>query len=439
MSQLEVHLHADRVGFLERLSGANLRFRYDERWIERGGARLSFSLPVRSEPFDDGECRPFFEGLLPEGDFLKAVARALHVSASNPFALLSEIGGECAGAVSLAESGLPARFTSAPPPAWLSEAELGQLLEELPSRPLLAGEESGIRLSLAGTQDKLPILAEEGRVGLTRGDPPSTHIIKTPILRFADTVANEAFCMLLAGRLGLSVAESEPRLAADREYLLVRRFDREPRDGAIRRMHQEDLCQALGYVPALKYQSDGGPGVAACAALLSDHVAAPAVDLLAFLDALLFDLLIGNHDAHAKNFSILLEGEGAPRLAPLYDLLSSAVYEGVQRKLAMKYGGEYRPEYLRGRHLVRLADDLGIGARIVRDRARRMADGIGEAAAAARAELAAPWSDRPLIDQIIALIDRGAASLRRAVDEEDAGAHPESPAPADSRSSPPRT
>lgn len=413
MTALNVYLHSERAGVLERLSGAQLEFRYDPEWVDRDGSPLSLSLAVRAEPFADAECRPFFEGLLPEGDFLRAIARAFHVSADNPFALLGEIGGECAGAVSLSAEGLPARFASAPPVEWLSEQKMGEILDKLPSRPLLAGERDGIRLSLAGTQDKLPVLGDGERIGLTRGAPPSTHIIKTPLRRFEDSVANEAFCMRLAAALGLRVARVAPRIAAGREFLLVTRYDRQGEGDEVQRIHQEDLCQALGYPPATKYQAEGGPGVADCARLLYERAAAPAVDLLAFLDALLFNLLIGNHDAHAKNFSLLLEGPGTPRLAPLYDLLCAAAYEGVQRKLAMKYGGEYRPGYVRRRHLDRLAADLEVSPRTVRDRAQEMSERIGDLARATRAELPSPWQEAPILDKAIDWIEAGARQLSR--------------------------
>jgi serine/threonine-protein kinase HipA len=418
---LDVFLHADRAGRVERMPGAELRFTYTREWIERTGAPLSLHLPLRQEPFADRECRPFFAGLIPEGDFLTAIARTFHVAAENPFAVLAEIGGECAGAVSLIAPGAPPPALLAPPPRWLDSGGLGALLELLPSRPLLAGpgEDDGIRLSLAGTTDKLPVLWDGDRIGITRGLPPSTHIVKKPIPGVLDMVANEAYCLALAREAGLSAAEAAPLAAPGQEALLVRRFDRhgEP-DGDVGRIHQEDLCQALGFVPAEKYQSDGGPDVAACAALLREHSTVPAVDLLAFLDALLFNLLIGNCDAHSKNYSLLLEGEGAPRLAPLYDLLSTLAYPELRnRKMAMKYGGEYRADRIRGRHLDRMAADLEIAARTVRARAVALAERVMAAREDARRSLGEPWRDAPLLGRIDALVERSAEMLKTAVGE----------------------
>ena len=159
MTSLDVYLHTELVGSLERRAQARLRFTYATEWVEAAGPPLSLSLPVRPDPFSDEECRPFFEGLLPEGEFLKAIARVFHVSADNPFALLSEIGGECAGAVSLAPAGAPPPIGASTPPRWLSDKELDELLGDLPRRPLPAAAEEddeGFRLSLAGKRARRP-------------------------------------------------------------------------------------------------------------------------------------------------------------------------------------------------------------------------------------------------------------------------------------------
>jgi HipA N-terminal domain len=418
MSRLDVYLHGERAGSLERLEQARLRFTYAEQWIEAKGARLSLSLPVRAGPFDHESSAPFFEGLLPEGDFLKATSRAFHVSERNPFGLLSAIGGECAGAVSLGPAGGPAPGLESPPPRWLESNELARLLRDLPQRPLLAvgggDEEDGVRISLAGAQDKLGVLfdGEEGRVGVTWGSPPSTHIAKAPIPRLADSIANEAFCMSLASASGLDVAEVQPRSAGDREYLLVRRYDRvETEDGLPHRLHQEDFCQALGFVPTQKYEAEGGPGVSNCADLLWASSAAPVRDVPAFLDALLFSFLIGNHDAHSKNYSLLLDGLDSIRLAPLYDLISTSAYPGTARKLAMKHGGENRPRYLRRRHLERLAADLRVKPRLVLQRAAQMVERVTESLDAAADSLPPAFAGRPVIADVGALVEERSERL----------------------------
>ncbi len=420
MTSLDVYLHEDRVGVLERLPQAKLGFRYEPAWVERGGSPVSLSLPVREDPYGDDECRPFFKGLLPEGEFLKAIARAFRVSAENSFTVLAEIGGECAGAISLVAHGGDPPFRAKTLPRWLDGEGLGQLIENLPTPELLEddGDEGGFRLSLAGTQNKLPVLWADGRVGITHGHPPSTHIVKKPVAELRAMVANEAYCLALATGAALTTAAAAPLAAGAQEGLLVTRYDRQKTGTEVRRIHQEDFCQALGVLPEQKYQAEGGPGVAAVAELIRRHASAPAVDLLAFLDALVFNLLIGNTDAHGKNYSLLLDGDGGCRLAPLYDLLSARPYWPFRRQMAMKYGGEYRADRIRGRHLDRLAADLGITPRTVRTHVEE----VGERTLSAGIELArnlvpAPWGGAELLDEIDAFLEETATGLRRAAAE----------------------
>jgi len=225
--------------------------------------------------------------------------------------------------------------------------------------------------------------------------------------------------MSLAAHVDLDVAAASPRIADSQEYLLVHRYDRgrETSDG---RIHQEDFCQALGLVPAVKYEKEGGPAIADCAALIRRHFSAPARDITAFLDALLFNFAIANYDAHSKNYSLLLDGPGSIRLAPLYDLISTVVFQGTDRKLAMRYGGENRPEYLRGRHLDRLARDLGVKPALVRRRAIAMRERTEAAVEGARRSLPAEFQDRPMLDKVIEVLGkRGEALARRAVEAQE--------------------
>jgi serine/threonine-protein kinase HipA len=261
-----------------------------------------------------------------------------------------------------------------------------------------------------------PVLWLEDRIGITRGRPPSTHIIKVPLRSVEDMVANEAYCMALASAAGLVTAAAKPIAAGEAEGLLVHRYDRLRAESGkgVHRIHQEDFCQALGYRPEEKYQAHGGPGVAECATLIRAHSAAPGADVFAFLDALIFNLLIGNTDAHSKNYSLMLEGEESPRLAPFYDLLSTPTYgRRFNRKMAMKYGGEYRPERVRGRHLDRLAGDLGIPPRGVRRRIAEL-ERVTASSEVARRQLPERWQAAPTIDGIAAVIEEMSGLLQRA-------------------------
>lgn len=419
--RLDVYLHGGVAGALERRSQARLRFTYREEWVAAERQPLSLSLPVRREPYEHEECAPFFEGLLPEGDFLKAIARTLQVSASNPFQLLTELGGECAGAISMAPAEGPEPGRDPRSPRWLSAEELGGLLADLPRRPLIAAideveDGGGFRLSLAGAQDKIGVLVERDQIGLSHGKPPTTALLKAPIPHVEESVANEAFCMQLAACVDLDAAAAVPSVADSHEYLLVHRYDRS-RESPDGRVHQEDFCQALGLVPAVKYEKEGGPAVADCAELIRRHCSAPARDITMFLDALLFNFAIANYDAHAKNYSLLLDGPGSIRLAPFYDLISTVVFQGTDRKLAMRYGGENRPAYLRGRHLDRLAKDLGVKPALVRRRAADMRERLKAAVEEARLLLPPEFQDRPIVERVAAVVAEWGETLARRATE----------------------
>jgi serine/threonine-protein kinase HipA len=407
VNALDVWLYGRPAGRLEQIDG-RMRFVYRADYVAAGGAPLSCSLPVDGREHDR-EAETFFANLLPEGEVRTLVARRLGVSAGNDFGLLHAIGGDCAGAVTLLPVGDDAPPVSDPggDVRWLDEHALAAALDELPRRPLLADPDEGIRLSLAGAQDKLPVVVRDGRIGIPLGRTPSTHIVKTPIARFDDTVANEAFCLDLARSLGLTAASAETREADGREFLLVERYDRrQAGDARVERIHQEDFCQALAVPPQLKYQSEGGPGLADCFGLLDDSSTERGLDRVALVDAVTLNFLLGNHDAHGKNFSLLL-AESSVRLAPLYDLVSTAVYPGLDRKMAMSIGGEYRPGYVRRRHVERLAEQTRLGAAAVRRRMLRLAERArGEAS-----ESVDRIGARPVLDRVLETIDQRARWL----------------------------
>jgi serine/threonine-protein kinase HipA len=340
----------------------NFVFQYDSAWLSGAGAQpLSLRLPLRPEPFADNASKPFFSNLLPEARVRALIAKGLGVSEKNDFKLLAELGGECAGAISL----LPESLTPETEGSYqlISSEELAKLIKEMPRRPLLTATD-GARLSLAGAQNKLPVYVKDGAIYLPRGSFPSSHILKPKIPEFKDTVENEAFCMMLAEKCGLPVPKISIN-AGQYRSCLIERYDREPGvDGLLARIHQEDFCQALGYGYDQKYESEGGPSLKTCFALLTEYSAEPVVDKRNLLRWIVFNYLIGNCDAHAKNISILFAKKQV-RLAPFYDLMSTRIYSGLAEKLAMKIGGENRIEWIMRRHWERLAGDADVGAKAV--------------------------------------------------------------------------
>lgn len=365
------------VGALRIDRQGDIEFTYGEAWRAASHARaISVSLPLRAEPFLRRETRPFFEGLLPEESQRIAVARALGVSQQNEFRLLEQIGGEVAGALSLwPEDETPPTASYDTPPTPLSEEALIALLDRLPTRPLLAGEE-GLRLSLAGAQAKIPLVLTGAGLALPRPGEPTTHILKPPIARFADTTENEAFAMRLAKGIGLETADVDIVSVRDRSFLLVKRYDRQTdSEGRVQRLHQEDFCQAMGYTSAQKYAADGGPVFRDCFALLRCVATRPARDVLKLLDAALFNLIIGNADAHGKNFSLLYESDEI-RLAPLYDLLSTVSYPDLSPNLAMKIARRVRLEDLMRRDWAKFAEETGLSEPFIRRRAAALTDAV---------------------------------------------------------------
>ncbi len=377
---LDVYLLGQFTGCLMQDNHGDMGFQYAESWLaQSGAAALSQSLPLRVESFSRRECRGFFGGILPEGENREIIARNLGISARNDVAMLEEIGGECAGAVTFLPSG-----ESLPEPRGqyrpLTDRELADILRKLPRRPLLAGEEH-VRLSLAGAQDKLAVHIAEGQISVPLEGAPSTHILKPAIGHFEAIAVNELLCMRLAGAIGLVVPPADIGRVEGIEYLLVERYDRTTgAAGNLERLHQEDFCQALGIASEIKYQNEGGPSAQQCFQLLRSAATAPAVDIVRLLDAVIFNFLIGNYDAHGKNFSLLYRGNTrqtrTASLAPLYDLVCTAYYPELSQKMAMKIGREYDSENVGPDHFELMAKEAGLSQPMVRRRVPSIAQAI---------------------------------------------------------------
>jgi serine/threonine-protein kinase HipA len=383
---LDVYLFEDLVGRLIQGDGGQMVFDYADDWLSSGrAAALSQSLSLRTKRFRNKECRGFFAGILPEESKREIIARNLGISARNDYAMLERIGGECAGAVTFMPAGqaLPAR---APGYRTLSREELVAIIRELPIRPLLAGEK-GVRLSLAGAQDKVAVRVDDGEICLPLGNAPSTHILKPAVERFEGVVHNEAFCMKLAAAAGLPTAPAEIGSVEGLDYLLVARYDRHHPVGPdgtqiVERLHQEDFCQTVGIVSEHKYQKEGGPSLKQCFGLIRSVSTAPVLDLRHLLDAVIFNWLIGNNDAHGKNFSLLYTGIGTgrieTRLAPLYDIVCTVAYPELSDEMAMKIGDQYSSKRVTPKDFEKLAEDAGLGKPLVKRRVYELAQALLE-------------------------------------------------------------
>lgn len=401
---LDVYLHEQLVGLMVQDDNGDMVFDYNESWINNPNAMpLSLSLPLRKERYSRRECEGFFDGILPEDENRRIIARNLGISAKNDFAMLEKIGGECAGAVTFIPSGN--RFPEHDERYHhLSDTELANILRILPRRPLMAGEED-IRLSLAGAQDKIAVHIAEGRISIPLGGAPSTHILKPAIELYEGMVFNESICMNLAHAIGLPTTKTEISRVEEIDYLLVKRYDRTGGgDIPLKRLHQEDFCQALGIVSEHKYQNEGGPSLKQCFQLIRETSSIPVNDLQSLLDGIIFNFLIGNNDAHGKNFSLIYDG--GTRLAPFYDMLCTVYYHELSKNMAMKIGGEYVSDKVTIRHFERFTEEAGLGKPMVKRRLLDLAEMM-------ISKLPEVTTEHPVVNEVARLIHRRCVHARQ--------------------------
>lgn len=404
---LAVWLNGLQVATITERRPGRLQLTYTEDALRRfpgGIPLLSLSLPVTSEPFASGVTTAFLDGLLPEGNARLVLAADFKVRADDTFGLARAIGRDCAGALILvpAEDGPPASDTTSTAEP-LTEEALVSLVTNLRNAPL--GASDRVRLSLAGVQEKLLLTKlPDGRWGRPVDGTPSTHILKPELAEYPESVENEAFCMRMARHLGLPAAEVATETVAGRPLLVVARYDRVINAaGAVQRLHQEDFCQATKRKPDRKYQDAGGPSLVEMARILADLDHESPRILLA---AVTLNVIVGNGDAHGKNFSLLHDADGRIRLAPLYDVISTAIYN--LDRLAMYIDAVQRIERVTIDRLVNEAVTWGL----LREDAQGIVSGVVQRAPEAAALAAAETPGVP--GQLLAFIERQVAHMQTA-------------------------
>ncbi|HEY2661868.1 MAG TPA: type II toxin-antitoxin system HipA family toxin [Caulobacteraceae bacterium] len=408
--------------------GDGVRLRYAPDWRATAGAfPISITMPLAAEIHGSEVTLPWLMNLLPEGEPLRAATRALGVAREDVLGLVARMGRDLAGALTVGAPRAGER------PGYLQirdPAALERIIEDLPAKPFLVGED-GISMSLAGAQEKLPLAWQAGSLAIPMNGAPSTLILKPDNPRLPGSVENEALCMVLARRCGLPTAPITTGLAGERRYLLVERYDRELVDGRVVRRHQEDFCQALGRQPAAKYEHNHsgvkGPSLAEMFALVRLHMTAREINQL--LDAVIFNIAIGNVDAHAKNYSILLR-PGRPRLAPLYDLMSGLAWTNITQNHAQDIGGQQRGKHLYARHWRRMAKGAGLAGPATVRRVIEVAGRVVAQLPQARADVAAlPTGDGRMLDlfaqEIAARAAIVAANAREEGDADDTDQAPQ--------------
>jgi serine/threonine-protein kinase HipA len=421
--RLLVVYEAEVVASLERQDDGRLKLTFAERVIEdaEGRVLLSASLPVRREPYTESDLMPFFDGLLPEEQVRQRLAIRLRLEPNDAFGFLREIGRECAGAFSIIPEGIDPVAAGQEGVAWLSEDALATTINDLAARPLGIETAMDIRISLAGAQDKLVVVIDNGRIGLPRGTTPSTHILKPASQvrsgrsrnrAFPGLVPNEAFCMKLAELSGLNVAPVEMKLIDMEPAIIIKRYDREHFEGGVRRLHQEDFCQALGVLPYRKYEKDGGPGLPQYLNLIGRYSSRVVDDEPELIDRVAFNYTIGNADAHAKNFSLLYPELGVARLAPAYDLISTHVYSQLTHDMATSINGTYDSRAIEAVHWRKEIVRLGLREQLYSGRLADLADRIEAAVPDALAWIEDGNMDNTKVQAVAALVRRRAGVLR---------------------------
>ena len=334
---LKVYLYGRQIGTLSEDALGHLEFRYDE-----GAYPLSVRMPVRKETYDQMYAEPFFDNLTPEGDALNLIAKKFHISEENTFSVLKQIGGDCAGAVSLYSGKAQAHIDH--PLKKIGHKLLSKIIEELPTNPLLTGMDNAPRLSLAGAQSKFAVYkGTDGKYYRSDDEHPTTHIIKIANKYFNGLLENELFCMTLAKKIFKDAIDVRLASVDGQKFLEIRRFDRKAVDGRIERVHQEDFCQVLGCLSRRKYQSDGGPKLSQIYNAVKEYSAQKAFDGYKLIQLLVFNYLIGNTDAHAKNFSFVhTDKNNTVVLSPAYDLVAVDIYpqKTVSHQIAMTINGK---------------------------------------------------------------------------------------------------
>ena len=388
---------AVKVGTIKGTGANDACFGYDKGYLKSETATaVSVSMPLRGEPFSPEQTASFFEGLLPEGFTRRSVAQQMRADEGDYPTILHGLGRECLGALRVSEDGDDTEASYEP----VTVALIRELAEEGAAKT--AEIITDTHLSLAGASGKVGLYfdSEHGKWYLPRGTAPSTHIVKQSHVRLHSIVTNEQLSQMTAKRCGIDVPRSfiiNTGEGEDREVLLAtERFDRvftpslNMIDGLQRpcRLHQEDLAQALGIPSHLKYERDGGTYMKRMFDLLRRVSADPVRDQLKLWDRIVFNVLIGNTDAHVKNFALLYDPSGrSPRLSPAYDIVSTTVYAGCTKKMSFAIGGVYDLQDIATACFERAASEVGIGTRIALDRVREMCERFPDALENAAAEL----------------------------------------------------
>lgn len=403
--------------------GKRVRLLYDDDYVSTTDAiPLSLSMPIAVKRHGNPVLGPWLDGLLPDRSaVLDRWRREFKVTDMSSFALLRHIGRDVAGAAMFVRPDQVDEATSAGAIVPLSADDIAERLRRLRNDPAAWEPVTGAgQFSLAGVQAKFAVHFDGVQVGLPTGRIPTTHILKPAIPDLVDQDINEYMAMRAARLAGLAAPEVSVQMFDDERAFVVKRFDRLNTPSGWRRVHQEDMCQALGLRSSRKYEMHQGPSAADIARLIRQSVTAGRheEDVWRFVDALIFNALILGTDAHAKNYSFLL-APGQVRLSPLYDVSSYLPYQrpGHHPEMSMRIGAKTRPDLLTGKDWHECAKKVGVSGEQMIARVRELADRVPEAFAKVAAEDEVRAFGSSLPDNLADLVSQQSAGIKRRADK----------------------
>ena len=427
MSELDVLIEGELIGRVRMNKAGRLSFDYEPRWRDSTHSySLSVSMPIAGITYSHNLVSSYLWNLLPENpNILQRWGQQFHVSAASPFKLLKFVGADVPGAAQFFPPAQLDIIQSQRRPSidWMNLDELAQRLAQLRSdaaavrRPGDPG-----KMSLPGAQAKTAFCwdSKGKRWGVPSGRAPTTHIIKPAVPGFDGLVENEHLCQAIAAQLGLPAAKSSVLTLGDTSYIVIERFDRlpaAPGSAFVQRVHQEDMCQALGLMPGRKYQQDGGPGIADIVSLIRRVSSNPNADVERFIDANAFNWLIGGTDAHAKNYSLLIGAGDEVRFSPLYDLSSQLPYpELIEQRVAMKIGEHYDIPLIGLTEWQSLASKCAVDPEMLINRLRDLADRLAEIIGVARDQALTDGLNHQFVTDLATLLIKHVKDRRATLD-----------------------
>jgi len=394
------------VGQIWRSTAGSIGFCYDSDWISNGGFGISHSLPLQESEFapEDKVAHDWFANLLPEGDMRKKIVYERKLPDTD-FMLLRALGGECAGALSILP--MDQKPIESQQYEELTDKDLSALVLRR-GHPYIDWSKGHYpRLSLAGAQYKCPVLFVNDQYFVPRGVAPTSHILKFDPQHCRNVPAYEAFTIQLAASVNLPTPDITLHSIEQHRFVRIARYDRMwDSDNKIKRLHQEDFCQALGRGNESKYQEDGGPAFVDCYHLIQRVSSQAPVDLLNLLRWQIFNVLAGNSDGHAKNLSLLYYEDGQIRLAPFYDLICTRAIQSVDPRLALYVGGKRDPGTIMLKHWHDLAEQCDISANLVTDLIREVAEGLLESISPEREIFEEHYGPCPALQRIERIVNK---------------------------------